>query len=79
MERQYDVEKTGRQVYIAADGTELQRKYVYGTAYEWDSLQSLARTLGMPLGKMLVTLAFAEIKRIRDSQYAPTLSYASQR
>ena len=66
--------------YIAANGVEVERKYLYATPENWDDMHSLARTVGQPLGKMLVMLAYAEIERIRQSQYiAPTLRHASNR
>lgn len=66
--------------YIAANGVELQRKYLYADPQEWEDLLSLAHTLGQPLGRMLVSLAYAEIEHIRKSQYvAPVLRHASQR
>ena len=78
--RTYDATKAGRQTYTAADGAEIERKYLYATPENWDDMQSLARTIGLPLGRMLVTLAYAEIERIRKSQYvAPTLQHASNR
>lgn len=64
-DRQYNPTAAGRQPYIAANGVELERKYLYANSQEWDDLQSLARTIGQPLGKMLVMLAYAEISRIR--------------
>jgi hypothetical protein len=80
MNRQYDATKAGRQPYIAANGAEIERKYLYATPENWDDMQSLARTIGQPLGKMLVMLAHAEIERIRKSQYvAPALQHASHR
>jgi hypothetical protein len=80
MNRQYDPAKAGRQTYTAANGAEIERKYLYATPENWDAMQSLARTIGQPLGKMLVMLAYAEIDRIRKSQYAaPVLQHASHR
>jgi len=69
-----------RPPYIAANGAEVERKYLYATPDNWDDMYSLAHTVGLPVGKMLVMLAYAEIKRIRQSQYAaPALRHASNR
>ena len=69
-----------RPLYIAANGCHVERKYLYATPGNWDDMHSLARTLGQPVGKMLVTLVYAEIERIRKSQYvAPALQHASNR
>ena len=79
MARAYDPAKAGRQVYIAANGVELERKWLYATSPEWDDLYALAKTTGQPLGQMLLTLAFNEIRRIRNQQQAPALRHASHR
>lgn len=69
-----------RPLYIAANGVAVERKYVYATPENWDDMYSLAHTVGQPVGKMLVMLAYAEIERIRQSQYAaPMLRHASSR
>lgn len=68
------------QLYIAANGVAVERKYVYATPENWDDLYSLARTIGEPVGKMLVMLAYAEIERIRKSQHlTPPLRHVSNR
>ena len=78
--RTYDATKAGRQVYIAASGAELERKWLYASPSEWEDLYALAKTTGQPLGQMLLTLAYKEIRRIRDSQYVtPPLPHASNR
>lgn len=83
MPRSYDAAKAGRQVYISAKGVELERKFLYANSQEWEDLQNLARTLGQPVGRMLVLLAYAEIEKIRKSIYVPPpppqLHHASQR
>ena len=78
--RTYDPTKAGRQVYISANGAELERKWFYASPSEWEDLYALAKTTGQPVGQMLLTLAYKEIRRIRDSQFvAPPLRHASQR
>lgn len=76
IERNYDATKAGREIYIAPNGAELERRYIYADSYTFDDLHSLARLMGQPLGKMLISLAYAEIKRIRDSR---PLQHASHR
>lgn len=78
MHRAYDPTKAGRQLYVAANGVELERKYLYGEPQEWEDMQNLARTLGLSVGRMLVLLAYAEIDRIRQSRYTQ-LQHASHR
>jgi len=75
IERQYDPQKAGREIYIASNGAELERRYIYADSHTWDDLHSLARLVGQPLGKMLISLAYAEIKRIRDSRPLPHASH----
>lgn len=65
MTRQYNPTAAGRQIYVASNGVELERKYLYAHSHEWEDMLSLAKTVGLPLGKMLVSLAYAEIRRIR--------------
>lgn len=78
--RIHDPAKAGRQAYIAASGAELERKWLYASLTEWEDLHALAKTTGLPLGQMLLTLAYNEIRRIRQSQHiAPTLRHASHR
>lgn len=56
----------GRQHYIAADGTELQRKFMYWRHGEWAVLYKLAADSGMPLARLLLQLARQERDRRKD-------------
>lgn len=81
MKAVYDPAKAGRQRYTSANGVELERKWLYATPEEFDNLHSLAKLTGQPLGQMLLTLAFNELRRIRDYEIViqPILKHASHR
>lgn len=81
MKATYDPSKAGRTAFISASGKQLEKKYIYATPLEWDNLHSLAKLIGQPVGQMLLTLAFNELRRLRDYEMViqPHLAHASHR
>lgn len=66
MIRHYDPAAARRETVIANNGTVLERKWLYGRPGEWDMLYRLASDCDLPLGRMLINLAYAEKARRQD-------------
>ena len=57
MNRPLTIPGTSRQSVRSADGTALERRYVYLPAYVWERLHSSARLTGTSVSQLITTFA----------------------
>lgn len=63
---------TKRQTVTAADGTSMQRQYVYLPSHVWFALGELARTNGMSVSQTIQSFALAGNANSKESNVRTT-------
>lgn len=70
-QRPTSIPGTKRQTVIAADGTAMQRSYVYLPSHVWHALQELARVNGSSVSQVIQSFATSGTASSKDKHVSP--------